>query len=194
MGPHDWLPATISFELSSYFRPTFFTGSGISPCLGGGAEAAFRASDQFQSVVDVSGCKLLGLETNWSGDTLNYVTGPRWRLRPDGQWSPYAQCLVGGTKITQEQLFPELRDALALAASQKGTNEIVPKPEYTSTSESNAFSLSVGGGVDVRLHPAIALRFANLEYRRSWNPVMNGRRYNDGLSFTIAMVLRMGTW
>jgi len=182
------------FEGSTYIRPVFFQSSRTAPCLGGGAEGALRIVDQLQWVVDVSGCNLLGLEKDRSGDTLTYVTGPRWRFRPDGRWSPYAQFLMGGMKITQEQLHPELRETLALAARQKGSQAAVPKPEYTSTTDSNSLALSVGGGVDVRLHPAFALRLASLEYRKSWNPPMNGRQYNDGLSFSIAMVLRMGTW
>ncbi|HEY3443496.1 MAG TPA: hypothetical protein VGK29_22245 [Paludibaculum sp.] len=183
-----------AFEGSTYFRPVFFNGNRTAPCLGGGAEGALRIVDQLQWVVDVSGCNLLGLEKDRSGDILVYLTGPRWRLRSDARWSPYAQVLLGGMKITQEQLYPELREALTLAARQKGSVQVVPKPEYTSITDSNSLALSVGGGVDVRLHPAFALRLANLEYRRSWNPPMNGHQYNDGLSFSIAMVLRMGTW
>jgi hypothetical protein len=96
-------------------------------------------------------------------------------------------------KITKERLFPELRES-PVAASQQGITEVVPKPNYTSTLESSAFAMAAGGGLDVRLHPALALRLANLEYRRNWNPTMSGQSFNDGLSLSIAMVLRMGTW
>ncbi len=54
--------------------------------------------------------------------------------------------------------------------------------------------MAAGGGVDLRVNPAIALRLANLEYKRSWLPPANGRDYNNGLAFTVSMVLRMGTW
>ena len=181
------------FELSTYFRPVFFKG-GAGSCLGGGAEGAFRIVNQMQWVVDVSGCNLIGMPKDWSGDSLTYLTGPKWTPRPDARWSPYVHFLVGGTKITQEKMLPELRESLIQIAKERGVTETVPKPEYASTAETSGFSLAVGGGVDVRLHPAFGLRLANLEYRRSWNPVMNGQNYNNGLSLTVAMVLRMGTW
>lgn len=180
-------------EVSPYVRSTYFKGSGTSPCLGGGAEAAFRIVDKMQWVVDVSGCNLLGLPKDWSGDNLTYLTGPKWTPRPDSRWSPHAYFLFGGMKVTKERLYPELRESLILAARQ-GNKEPVQQPSYTSTTESNAFAVAAGGGVDVRVHPAFAVRLANLEYRKSWNPPMNGQPYNDGLSLSIAMVLRMGTW
>ncbi len=183
-----------SVELSPYVRSTYFKGSGTSPCLGGGAEAAFRIVDKMQWVVDVSGCNLLGLQKDWSGDNLTYLTGPKWTPRPESRWSPHAYFLLGGMKVTKERLYPELRESLFLAAKQQGIKEPVQKPSYTATVESNAFAVAAGGGVDVRVHPAFALRLANLEYRKSWNPPMNGQPLNDGLSLSVAMVLRMGTW
>lgn len=183
-----------AFELSAYVRPVYFHGSGTAPCLGGGADAAFRIVDRMQWVVDVSGCNLLGLQKDWSGDTLSYLTGPKWTPRPGSRWSPHAYFLLGGMKITEEHMDSQLRESLNLAAIQQGSLEPVPHSSYTTSTESNAFAMAAGGGLDVRLHPAFALRLGNLEYRRSWNPTMNGKNYNDGLSFTVAMVLRMGTW
>lgn len=184
-----------SFELSLNAQPQFFLGSGATgPCMGGGGEAAFRVNANWQVVAEVNGCKLSGLPTNLSGDTLSFYTGPRWSPRPTARWSPYFHVLVGGMKVSQEEMFP----ALKAAVEQEHKDD--PKPDvslhdlYTAQYEANGFSLAAGGGVDVRLNPAIALRLANLEYKRSWLPPANGRDYNNGLAFTVSMVLRMGTW
>jgi hypothetical protein len=39
---------------------------------------------------------------------------------PAGRWSPYVQLLVGGNKITHEQMLPERKRALELLAAQIG--------------------------------------------------------------------------
>ncbi len=183
-----------SVELSSYFRPVYFQGAGQAPCLGGGAAAAVRVVDRLQWVLDVSGCNLLGMKKDWSGDTLTFLTGPQWTPNPAGRWSPHAHFLFGGMKVTEERLYPELRESLNGGANDWGSRQIIPNTAFTSASESTAIAVSAAAGLDLRLHPAFALRLANIEYRRSWNPVMNGQSYNNGLSFTVAMVLRMGTW
>jgi hypothetical protein len=84
-------------------------------------------------VFSVSGCKLL--EKN--GDALVYQIGPRWTPVTEGRWSPYTQVLIGGMKLTFDQV--EEKSMLAVAA---------------------------GAGVDYKVTPAIALRLASLEYQR----------------------------
>jgi len=186
-----------SFEFTFAYRQQQFLGnSGAGACLGGGGEAAFRLDPQWQLILDVNGCKMWDLGTNWSGDTLGYAVGPRWSPRPTGKWSPYAQFLVGGMKITQEQMFPELKEQLIAAAgpdlqTQKSWDM---HSQYTKDYDANGFAVTAGGGIDYRVNPGLALRLASLEYRKSWLPTVNGKDYNNGLAFNVAMVVRMGTW
>jgi hypothetical protein len=65
---------------------------------------------------------------------------------------------------------------------------------YTRHWETTEFSLSVGGGLDVALTRALALRVASLDYARSWLGDLNGGNSDRGLRFSTSLVLRVGSW
>jgi len=180
------------FEFSMNFQPQFFPSSGVS-CLGGNGSAAVRMAQRWQMVFGAGGCKMAGLGENISGDSLTYMAGPRWTPAPNRRFSPHVQFLVGGQKVTQERFFPgkwqQWERVVATAP-----NPAAYRGNYTERSDSNAFALSAGGGVDVRLNNALALRLANLEYRRSWVTPFDGLSFQNGLQFSTGFVLRMGTW
>ena len=155
---------------------------------------ALRLAPDWQLIGQLHGCKLTGLGPNLTGDGLTYLAGPRWAPRPTSRWSPFAHVLLGGMKVTQEEMLPEVKASLELSGVVRPSAKLPPHELYTKAFESNGFALSAGTGLDVRLNPALALRLANIEYKRSWLPPVNGRDYNHGLSFTASMVLRMGTW
>lgn len=189
----DGLFGISSFELSATARPVFF-GRTNGACVGGGGEGAFRLNASWQLVADVSGCMLNGLGPNKSGDTLQYLAGLRWSARPSGRLNPWAHLLVGGIKVTHEQVDPVLRDELTRTARVEGRNAYEDHARYARRWTANGFSMAAGTGMDLRLNPVVALRLANLEYRRSWLPPVNGRSYNNGVALTMAVVLRTGTW
>jgi hypothetical protein len=137
---------------------------------------------------------LNGLGPNRSGDTLNYLFGPRWSAKPSGRVNPFAHLLVGGLKVMHEKVDPVLRAELTRTARQERRNAYEDHARYAQRWIANGFSMAAGTGMDVRLNPVVALRVANFEYRRSWLPPMNGRNYNQGVSLTTAVVLRTGTW
>ena len=168
---------------------------GGKSCVGGGGEAGWRFAPDWQLVAAVNGCKMLGLQENVSGDTLLYQVGPRWTPAGDGKWSPYAHLLIGGMKVTQERLDPELK-RVVLAANQKldPSLDYTLHGQYTFTQEANAVALTAGVGVDYKLNAALALRVANLEYLRSRAPSIGGVPYGRGLQMSAGMVLRLGTW
>lgn len=182
-----------SFELAATARPIFF-GNTTGSCVAGGGEAAYRLNPGWQLVADVSGCMLNGLGPNRSGDTLNYLFGPRWSARPGGRVNPYAHLLVGGLKVTHEKVDPVLRDELTRTARQEKRNAYDDHARYAQRWSAHGLSMAAGTGMDVRLNPVVAFRLANLEYRRSWLPPLNGRSYNQGVSLTMGVVLRTGTW
>lgn len=182
-----------SFELSATVRPVLY-GRANGACVGGGGEGAFRLTSTWQLVADVSGCMLNGLGPNQSGDTFNYLFGPRWSARSGARLNPYAHLLVGGLKVTHEKVDPVLRDELARTARLEGRNAHDDHARYARRWTAHGFSMAAGTGMDLRLNPVVALRIANLEYRRSWLPPVNGRSYNNGVALTVAVVLRTGTW
>lgn len=184
-------PGVAPFEFTATPRLDRFT-SGKS-CAGGGASGAIRLATEWQMVVEVSGCKMTGLEENLSGDSLTYVMGPRWTPRSSGRWSTHAQLLIGGTKLTQERMYPDRKVALEQLAERTGK----PAPlheDYTQQWETNGFTIGAGTGLDLKLNSAVAIRVASLGYSHSWVNKLNGVSYQNGVQFTSGLVLRMGTW
>jgi hypothetical protein len=182
------------FEFNVTFEPEWFlSGTSGLPCLGGGATAAFRLSPSWQIVTDVGGCKMVGLDTDLSGDSLTYMVGPRWVKRSRGPWSAYLQVLVGGNKLTEERLLPETKERLEEAA--KRDNKPAPDhAEYTEETETNGFTVATGGGVTYKLNRALAIRVADLSYRRSWTAPLGGQEYSKAIKLSSGVVLRFGTW
>jgi hypothetical protein len=182
------------FELAITFQPQQFLGGKNNPaCLGGGATTGFRLASSWQLIADVGGCKMMGLEQNLSGDSLTYMVGPRWVSRIHGPWSGYLQFLAGGNKVTEERMFPELKQLLVQAAIWDDQ----PPPshdEYTKATESNGLAVSAGGGIHYNLNPVLTWQVAELSYRHAWTSPLWGREYSSGMQFTSGLVLRMGTW
>jgi hypothetical protein len=168
---------------------------GDTGCAGGGAEAAWRMAADWQLVLTVNGCKMIGLEAIVSGDALIYQIGPRWTPSAAGKWSPYAHLLLGGIKATQERLDPAQKRAV-LAANQAldPSLDYTLHEQYITSEEANSLALTAGVGVDYKLNSALALRVANLEYLRSKLPAIGGVSYNYGFQASAGLVLRIGTW
>jgi hypothetical protein len=159
--------------------------------MGGGGSAAIRLASQWQMVVEVSGCKLLGLEKNLSGNSLSYLAGARWTARASARWRPHAELLIGGIKLTQERINPQLKQDLDLIAQQTGA----PLPlhsAYSKHRETSGFAIQAGSGVDVTLNSALSIRAVSLAYSHSWTNNLNGINYQTGVQVTSGLVLRMG--
>jgi hypothetical protein len=184
--------APFEFTMSPQFR-AYVGDDHKGSCAGGGGSAAIRLTEQWQFVVDVSGCKLLGLEQNLSGDSLSYLAGARWTARASARWSPHAELLVGGTKLTQELVNPELKQELDLIAEQTG-GPPPPHSAYSQHWETNGLAIQAGSGVDVKLSNALSFRAVSLAYAHSWTHSLNGINYQNGVQVSTGLVLRMGTW
>lgn len=184
--------APFEFAMDPKFR-TYVGDGAQGSCMGGGGSVALRLASEWQLVLDVSGCKMLGLEKNLSGDSLSYLIGPRWTASPAGRWTPHAQVLLGGNKLTQERMYPEQKALLQQIAKLKD----LPPPtheDYTRQYETNGFSLEAGAGLKYRVNNAIAFHVAKLDYTKSWVSPLNGYNYSNGLQFSSGLVVQMGTW
>ncbi len=184
--------APFEFTMSPQFR-TYVGDDHKGSCAGGGGSAAIRLAEQWQFVVDVSGCKLLGLEQNLSGDSLSYLAGARWMGRASARWSPHAELLVGGTKLTQELVNPELKHELDLIAEQTG-GPPPPHSAYSQHWETNGLAIQAGSGLDVKLNNALSIRAVSLAYAHSWTNSLNGINYQNNVQVSTGLVLQMGTW
>jgi hypothetical protein len=180
------------FELAASL-PILYQIAGLN-CLGGGGIGSFRATDLRQWTVEVSGCTLgNSLPPNWSGDSLTFTVGPQWIVHTAGRWSPHAHFRVGVQKITEEHINPQL-EKVVLAKVPQGADKHKYHDLYTKNWETTGFSMALGGGLDVALNRALALRVANLDYTRSWLGDLNGRNFDHGLRLSTGIVLRIGTW
>ena len=167
---------------------------GQQNCYGGGATGAARVNPHWQIVAELSGCLITGFQKYESGDSLTYMVGPRWAPRAAKRWSPYAQVLVGGRRVTHEILNAALRSIL-LSQWEEGSLPHYPeRSAYQVQNQASGLAMAAGGGFDVRLNRALALRVANLEYTHSWLPVVDQIHGSDGLRFSAGLVLRIGTW
>jgi hypothetical protein len=166
------------------------------PCIGGGGEAAYRLRPGLQLVFQLGGCKMTGLTQNVSGDSLRYLIGPRWTPFPTSRWSPFAEVLAGGRKVSQEIFYPAKKAALQAVREQSGQElDYSDHWLYASNSEQAGFAIKAGMGVDMRLNNALALRVASIDYSRDWAAApLSGAHHSQGLQVASGLVLKMGTW
>jgi hypothetical protein len=189
-SPDD--PLVPSFEFTATL-PSIMKEGGLS-CIGGGAITGFRIASELQWTAEVSGCTFgSNMPPNWSGDSLTFTTGPEWIRHSESRWTPHSHFRFGGQKVTLLHSDPQKRSQIE--------NSLPPNTKlnqyytlFTQTYESTAMSLSVGAGVDYRLHPGFALRLVNLDYVHSWLSPVVGRDFNGGVRLTSGVVLRIGTW
>jgi hypothetical protein len=160
------------------------------PCAGGGGSGTFNFSRGWGIEGDVSGCKMLGLANNLSGDATTFMVGPRYTYRGMSRWAPWAHALFGGEKITQELLDPAVRDAVE-AAAPPGTSAWLLHDKYTQHHETTALAAEFGAGIDWVLNPAVAFRVGDFNYVHSWSN--DSRIHSSEARLTMGVVVRIGS-
>jgi hypothetical protein len=188
--PDRAFPLAAKFEFTSipmwvHYRET--------QCAGGGGEAAWRPLPSLQLVGRLHGCQLRDLAPNRTGDTLTYEAGPRWTPLASSRLSPYVQLLVGGMKLTRYET-DTARRALLIARANAAGQPPPREEEYRTQAIRHGLAFAAGSGVDMRLHPAVAIRLASVEYTRTFAGPLDGRNYNHGLQLSSGVILRFGTW
>jgi hypothetical protein len=192
--PGHVFPKVAAIELSAY--PNFERFAGRN-CIGGGGSGAVRLSPSWQIVSEVNGCLIMGFSSYvQSADSLFYGAGPRWTPLASHRWSPWAEFLFGGRKVTYEVDNPELYNSLSNAWNDgSGTLPHYPKRSDWSTQvSSNGPSLAVGGGLDVVVTRPFTWRLLNIEYTHSWMGGVDNIHLQNGVRITTEAVLRIGTW
>jgi hypothetical protein len=192
--PNHIYPKAAPIELSAYPNYERFSGRN---CIGGGGSGAARLSDEWQIVGEVNGCLIMGFSKyTQSADSLFYGGGPRWTPMATHRWSPFAELLFGGRKVTYEVDNPELENTLLNEWNDgSGTLRHYPKRSDWSTQvASNGPSLAAGGGLDVVITRPFAWRLINIEYTHSWMGGVENIHPDNGFRITTEAVLRIGTW
>jgi hypothetical protein len=186
------LEAPIELMVSTQYES--FLGGGS--CIGGGGTGAFRISPSWQVVGEFTGCLVINMPRNESGDSEMYSGGIRWTPRASKRVSPYAQVLVGGRRITHEIDDPQKEQELIDAWNDgSGTLPHYPKrSDWSVEHQANGFAVALGGGVDLVVNRALAWRIGNLEYTHSWLHEVDQIHASEGVRFTSGLTLRIGTW
>ena len=186
--------APFEFTFHGAYRD-YLQNSGAGGCVGGGGTAQFRVAAEWQMLLNVDGCKMLGFKQNWSGDTLMFAIGPRWTPQiPGARWTSHLQALVGGTKLTQEFNNPVLQAEVADWKPNTDESRAAKHAFYSADWDTIGFTVQAGGGVDYKLTAALALTVGDFQYAHTWTSDINGVSYRNALQFTSGLVLRMGTW
>jgi hypothetical protein len=192
--PNRLYPKAAPIELSAYANFESFSGR---KCIGGGGSGAARLSDNWQVVGEVNGCLIMGFSRyTQSGDSLFYGGGPRWTPLATHRWSPFAEILFGGRKVTYEVDNPALEKKL-LDAWNDGSGTVAHYPkrsDWSTQVASNGPSLAVGGGLDYVVKRPFAWRLINIQYTHSWMGGVESIHPDTGVRITTEAVLRIGTW
>ncbi len=186
--PYGRKRANFTFDI-----PIEVTSFGRLSCVGGGVNAQFPLSDSWDAVINLSGCKLIGLPQNYTGDSLTYMLGARWSPKSAGRAVPHVRLMVGGHKIYEEQLYPELQKEL-LAQGVKGTYYHNVYEQYTRNWHENGLAVSLGAGVDIGINRALGFRLASVDYLHSWLSKLNGGDFHEGIRVSTGLIVNMGSW
>lgn len=200
-----WKPAGVDFnrprpkeadiELTAF--PYYETFLGGGSCIGGGGTGAARVNPRFQIITEVSGCLMLHQpQYEMSGDSLFYGGGLRWTPRAAHKFSPFAQFLFGGRKVTYEIDNLQLRENL-LKEWNDGSGTLAHYPmrsDWSVQTSQNGPSIAVGGGFDWVVTRPFAWRILTVEYTHSWMDDIQRIRPQQGLKISTQAVVRIGTW
>lgn len=191
-------------DLPPYLTPRFELGvnysyvqlaagqSGTLSCNGGGAQTTYNFTNWFGLSADVGGCKMVSPGVNISGDSTNYLAGPRITFRRWTRWTPHLQFLVGGDKLTTETMYPDRKPANLPKITAGDPNPY--HSLYTSQHQTNSLAIEFGGGLDYALNRVVALQLFDLQDIHIWTRTLNGRLYPDNIRASTGIVLRFGTW
>jgi hypothetical protein len=181
--------APIELEAGAYYET--FLGGGS--CIGGGGQGAFRLSPSWQVVAKPFGCLIVNMPTNQSGDSLVYAAGLRWTPRATRRISPLA-VPSWRAQSNSRVMDHELRDKLQREWDDGQIPHYPVRSDYSVENSANGVASLAGGGMDIKVHPALTVRVANLEYTHSFLPRVDRIDASNGFRLTTGIVLRIGTW
>lgn len=187
------LAAPIELEAFPYFERI---GNGGN-CVGGGGSGAARVNRGWQVVAELNGCLIMNMPgANQSGDSLFYGGGVRWTPAAAHRWSPFAELLFGGKKVTHETDDLALRKRL-LAEWNDGNGSLGHYPKRSDWSvqiSNNGPSIAIGGGMDIVVTRPFAWRIVAVEYGHAWLPDIASIHAQNTFRISTGAVLRIGTW
>jgi outer membrane protein OmpA-like peptidoglycan-associated protein/opacity protein-like surface antigen len=147
---------------------------------GGSGDFAYNFNRWLGGVID------LGAVHNGNvldSTVANYLAGPRITVHR-GSIMPYFQVLAGGAYATASIAVP-------LTATTQDAGVIPPGTTIRATRQENAFALTAGGGLDIKISKHVSFRPIQVEYFLTRLPnfhtfndnTQNNIRYSAGVNF-----------
>lgn len=187
-------PLEAPIELTAF---SYYQSVGGKNCVGGGGSGAARVNPSWQVISEVSGCLIMGMPAvNQSGDSLFYGGGARWTPMAARRFSPFAEVMIGGSKVTHETDNLLLRQQL-LKDWDDGNGPLKHYPKRSDWSveiSNNGPTLMPGGGFDVVITRPFAWRVLDVEYGHTWMGDVNMIHPQNTIRVSTSAVLRIGTW
>lgn len=186
---HRNTPKTELFLGYSHFRavPTLSPGNRVVGLNGGGASLAFNLNRYLGLVADFGGFDATELRltgagaapprvADASGVAYTYLFGPRLSYRRDSRITPSFQILFGGVHASEVTLSGCIGSLCAPLPTQ------------------NAFAVTAGGVVDVRVYPHVSIRAIQAEYMmtRFRDFIAGGSKMQNDLRLSFGLVFRFG--
>jgi opacity protein-like surface antigen len=178
-------------EVSTEFLYTRTPVGGQSlNCAGGAGTLGYNVSSTFAIVADLGYCKFFGntfgLGGKISGSEFNYLLGPKLTFRNSRAFHPFFDLLFGGMRLglACDSIGPQCVNATGHADFSR-----------------NAFAMTVGGGLDLKLGSRVTFRAVQLDYLytrflndcpfevcNNNNNNQNGFRLKSGLVFGLGHI------
>lgn len=162
---------TPQFEVSgdySYVRANAANSGGGYNLNGGSASFAYNFSDRVAVVADGGLYRFGGLPSGLSSTMYTYLFGPRFTFRKVSHFTPFAQVLVGGGRLN---------------ASSGGIS-----------AGENAFSMAIGGGVDVPFSRHFSIRVIQADYLLTrFNGISGTAETQNNVRVSAGIIFRFGS-
>jgi opacity protein-like surface antigen len=157
-----------------------FGGSKSFNCAGGGGTVAYNMTSMFGFAMDLSGCKVFGLNDSYgpgsklNGSEFTYVFGPRITFRNFGKIQPFGELNFGGERVSISCKNGNAGNACGSVTAVQplptdvttstGAVIVIPSNPNATSFSKNAFAMTVGGGFDIKLNKKFAIRLVQAEY------------------------------
>jgi opacity protein-like surface antigen len=168
----------------SYFRanpglPSYFNSQNLN---GGGGQATFYMTKWLGFAADLQGygsytqCTKPGAPVSGcaQGNLFTYMFGPQIKYRA-GKLEPFAEVLLGGA---HSNFYANGCTNVGICGSKSPSN--------------NAFSMAIGGGVDIAVSPKFAIRLVDADYdlTRFGNNFTGGNNSQSNFRFQTGVQFR----
>ncbi len=146
--------------------------------------------------VSIKGRELSSVDQTY----FSYHFGPRFSLNKEGRYTPFVHFLLGGVHESRSFAVPNSLippDAVVPPGMTATVNEQTTRFRSTQS----AFAMTVGGGLDIRINPRIAVRPMQVDYLPSRFSAFNvpgiPSGFNDtnwqhNLRYSAGVVFRFG--